>query len=248
MLDRSLAWDGCVNVRDLGGFPTEDGAETRWGRIIRADSVRSLSEPGWKALAEHGVRTVVDLRSYGELARDKPVEAPVEAVHISVMAEHDDPVWQEIDELAERGERDGALEVEIFYRESLRRWGGRFAEAVAAVADAPPGGVVVHCAGGRDRTGLVAAFLLRLADVGVGDVAADYALSSGYLEPHWRAWVDEAGDEAERARRLRRSETPADAMRNVLAALEREHGSIAGFLSSHGLDHETIARARARLR
>jgi protein tyrosine/serine phosphatase len=242
---RDLAWDGCLNVRDLGGHVTEDGVETRWGSVIRSDSVRTLSEAGWDALVAHGVARIVDLRSHGEREEDPPHEVPVEVVHVSVMAEHDDAVWQEIERAAD-GEPE--RETEVFYLESLRRWGDRFAEAIAAVADAPDAPVVVHCRGGRDRTGIVAALLLRLAGVALADAAADYALSSAKLEPHWRRWVDDAPDEAERERRLRFSATPAATMLAVLEALEREHGSVAGFLREHGVSDETVARARARLR
>jgi protein-tyrosine phosphatase len=243
--ERHLAWDGCLNVRDLGGHATADGHVTRFGSVIRADSVRTLTDAGWESLVAHGVRTIVDLRSHGELAKDPPRDVPVEVVHVPVMPEHDDPVWDEIDLVtaAEAGR-----ETEIFYVESLRRWGDRFAAAVAAVAHAESAPVVVHCQGGKDRTGLVAALLLRLAGVSRTDAADDYALSSANLESHWRPWVEAAPDEVERARRIRMMSTPAAAMLGVLDAIEREHGSAAGFLRGHGLSEETVERARARLR
>lgn len=244
MRERRLAWDGCLNVRDLGGHATEDGASTHWGSVIRADSVRALSDAGWDALVAHGVGTIVDLRSHGELAADPPWDAPVEVVHVSVLPEQDDPVWEELDHSAADAER----EKELFYVESLRRWGDRFAAAIAAIARAPDAPVVVHCQVGKDRTGLVSALLLRLAGVSAADVAADYALSSGNLEPQSRPWVDEASDDVERERRERLVATPAASMVGVLVAVEREHGSAAGFLRAHGLSDETIVRARARLR
>ncbi len=74
---RNLVWDGCVNVRDLGGHPTEGGRETHYGRIVRADTVRTLSEEGWRALLDYGIRTVVDLRTDRELEEDAPAELPV---------------------------------------------------------------------------------------------------------------------------------------------------------------------------
>jgi protein-tyrosine phosphatase len=52
MTERRLDWEGCLNVRDLGGHPTEDGGETRMGAIVRADSVRQLTEAGWAALVD----------------------------------------------------------------------------------------------------------------------------------------------------------------------------------------------------
>ncbi|MEX0673173.1 MAG: tyrosine-protein phosphatase, partial [Gaiellaceae bacterium] len=70
MRTRELVWDGCVNVRDLGGLPTGDGRTTLFERVVRADSVRQLTEAGWQALAEYGVRRIVDLRWHDELAQD----------------------------------------------------------------------------------------------------------------------------------------------------------------------------------
>ena len=79
---RDLAWDGLLNVRDLGGHPTEDGGETRFDSIVRADSVRQLSDKGWAALVDYGVKTIVDLRDDEELAADPPAELPVEVLHV----------------------------------------------------------------------------------------------------------------------------------------------------------------------
>jgi protein-tyrosine phosphatase len=245
MCERTLRWDGCLNVRDLGGHPTEDGGETLWGSVIRADSVRTLSREGWASLAAHGVRTIVDLRSDAERAEDGPDEALVDVVHVSVMAEPGDPVYAEMDTAARVA---GARGTEVFYLRSLDLWGDRFAAAVDAVGAAPPGGVAIHCQAGKDRTGLVVAFLLRLAGVSAGDVASDYALSSENLRPRWHPWVEEAENEEERRLRVRMSATPAEAMLGVLASLEREHGSIEGFLRFHGLNEGSVDRARARRR
>jgi hypothetical protein len=65
-MDRDLAWDGCHNVRDLGGLPAGGGRRTRWGAVVRSDTPDRLTEAGWAAAAAHGVRTIVDLRTPGE--------------------------------------------------------------------------------------------------------------------------------------------------------------------------------------
>ncbi len=247
MRERTLAWDGCLNVRDLGGHATEDGGETRWGSVIRADSVHSLTDAGWERLTAHGVATVLDLRSQGELAADPQRELELDVVHVPLVAEEGDPVWSEIREIGQRATGDVQVK-STFYLEVLRRWGPRFGAAVGAVAAARAGAVVVHCQVGKDRTGLVAALLLRLAGGSHADIAADYALSAPNLEERLRPWMAEAVDEAERERRVRQAASPAEAMENVLGALERDHGSIESYLRVHGLHDETIARARARLR
>jgi hypothetical protein len=56
-VDRQLNWDGCFNVRELGGFRAADGRETRWGAVVRSDSPERLTVAGWSALQAHGIRT-----------------------------------------------------------------------------------------------------------------------------------------------------------------------------------------------
>jgi protein-tyrosine phosphatase len=70
MRDRNLDWEGCFNVRDLGGLSTIEGRLTRWGAVVRADSLGHLTAAGWSALKAHGIRTIVDLRNDEELASD----------------------------------------------------------------------------------------------------------------------------------------------------------------------------------
>src|SRR6187551_3871899 len=176
MRDRTLAWDGCLNVRDLGGHPTEDGSFTRFGAVVRADSIRQLSDDGWEALADYGVGRIVDLRFHEELAADPPREVAVEVVHIPVFPHPETGAWEEIDKLS-RAAPDHATATRDVYLTLLLLLPERFAEAVAAVADAPEGAVVIHCTAGKDRTGLLTALLLRLAGVSIADIGDDYALS-----------------------------------------------------------------------
>src|SRR5262249_10839609 len=174
---RDLVWDGCLNVRDLGGLPTQDGGETRPGAVVRADSVRQLTDEGWQALVDHGIRTVVDLRGHDEREWDPPQELPVEVVHVPFF-ESDAAEWQAISaELASAvaagpGPPAATREVYLIFLEHFR---ANVAAAVRAVANAPSGGVVIHCVGGKDRTRLLSAFLLHLAGVDDDDIAADYA-------------------------------------------------------------------------
>lgn len=218
-MSRVLAWDGCVNVRDLGGLPTESGGETRRRSIVRADNVRRLSDAGWDALVAYGVRTVIDLRAEEELADDPPREPTVTVVRVALMGEDDS---RYIAELA--GRIDGLPlreQYRVWYLDTLERHAEAVVRALAAVADAPEGGVLVHCAGGKDRTGLVAALLLRLVGVPAAAVAEDYAATEG--------------------------EAPREAMADVLAELERRHGSVEEYLRDGGLDESRVARLRELL-
>jgi protein-tyrosine phosphatase len=245
--DRTLAWDGCLNVRDLGGHPTEDGSVTRYGAVVRADSIRLMTEEGWAALTDYGVGRIVDLRFHEELEADPPRDLEVEVVHVPVFPHPDTGAWIELDKLSAAAP-DHATATRDVYLAVLMLLPECFAAAVAAVADAPRGAVVVHCTAGKDRTGLVTALLLRLAGVSIADIAADYAVSGANLRERARPWIEEAETEEELRRRERISATPAEAMAGVLEELQRRYGGVAGYLREGGATEEMLERARVRLR
>ncbi len=110
-----------------------------------------------------------------------------------------------------------------------------------------PQGVLIHCMAGKDRTGLLTALLLRLAEVPISEVAADYALSAERLLTWSTPWIEGAENEEERRRRARISQTPAPAMVAVLEELERRHGGARDYLSTAGLEEGTAQRIRQRL-
>ena len=250
MQPRDLVWDGCLNVRELGGLPTRDGGETRLGAVVRADSVRQLSDEGWQALVDHGIRTVIDLRGEHELADDPPAHVSVRVVHVPFM-EANEAEWREIEDELEAAVA-AAPDIETSTRDVylifLERFRSNAAAGVRAVAHAPAGGVVIHCVGGKDRTGLLAAFLLHLAGVDDAEIAADYALSEERLRPRHEAWFAAAETEDELARLQRIARTPAGSMAGVFAELEARYGGVEEYLRSAGVTDEELDLVRARLR
>jgi protein-tyrosine phosphatase len=241
----ALAWEGCVNVRDLGGLPTEDGRRTRLGGVVRSDNVRRLTDEGWRALAEHGVQRIVDLRFPEELEEDQPRDVDIDVVHVSVLGAGFDPEYVEELDAHLASVDDVADHYAWSYVDFLERYRERFGEAFAAIADAE-GTVVVHCLAGKDRTGLVAAILLRLAGVDHATIGADYALTAGNLRERWEAWLQEAPDE-ERAKLEKLQHTPAEAMARVVQEIERRYGDVASYLRAAGLTDAQVERLRERL-
>lgn len=247
---RDLVWDGCLNVRDLGGLPTRDGGTTRLGAIVRADSVRQLSEDGWQALVDHGVRTVIDLRNRDELLDDPPGDVPVEVVHVPFLSgdkAERDALGEDLD-AAVAAAPDVPKATRDVYLIFLERFQVNVAAAIRAIAHAPDGGVVIHCAGGKDRTGLLSAFLLHLAGVDDEEIAADYALSEDRLRPRHERWFEAAESEEELERLRRIAQTPAASMVGVFGELERRYGGVEAYLRSAGVSDEELRLVRARLR
>jgi protein tyrosine/serine phosphatase len=247
--ERDLVWDGCLNVRDLGGHRTSDGGETKFGAIVRSDSVSQLTEAGWQALVAHGVRTVVDLRGDHEREEDPPRELPVDVVHVPFM-EASEEEWNEIApeiEAASAAAPDVATSTRDVYVIFLERFKANVAAGVRAVARAQEGGVVVHCAGGKDRTGLLTALLLHVVGVSEQEIAADYALSEERLRPRHEAWFEAAESEEELVRLQRIAQTPAGSMLGVFHELERLYGSVDDYLLSARVEEEDLERVRSRL-
>jgi protein-tyrosine phosphatase len=231
---RVLAWDGCVNVREIGGLPTEDGGEIQPRVVVRADSIRGLTDTGWQALEEYGIALAIDLRSDHELEDDPDREAPIPVVHIPIdpnahWAAFNFPTMQE------------------GYEALLDHFPEAFARAVETVATTD-GPVVLHCAGGRDRTGIAVALMLRLAGVHPEEIAADHALSDESWAPHNEAWFAEAEDEAERERRKRVAKPAGRTMVDVLAEIDRRFGGPRQYLTAAGASEANLDRLVLRLR
>ena len=239
-----------MNVRDLGGLPTADARETRYGAVVRADSVSQLSDEGWRTLVDYGIRTVIDLRGDHEREDDPPAELPVEVVHVPFM-EASEAEWEEIGaelEAATAAAADASTATRDAYLIFLERFKSNVAAGVRAVAKASEGGLVVHCVGGKDRTGLLVAFLLHLAGVAKEEIATDYALSEEHLPPRHEAWFAAADSEEEIERLRRIAHTPSASILGVFAELERRYGSVEGFLRDAGVSRKELALAAARLR
>ncbi|MEM7338996.1 MAG: tyrosine-protein phosphatase [Actinomycetota bacterium] len=177
--ERALTWDGLVNGRDLGGLATAHGPVLP-GRLLRTASVHTLTARGWEQLLSHGVSTIIDLRHQWEIDRATPERGLVPgSVHRQV---HPLEPPGYVEEWVARGQQ-WKLRTPRFYAEFLEDHPTRVAAVLTAIADAPPGGVVVHCQGGRDRAGLVVAMVLRLLGADLDVITADHWASYDRDEP-----------------------------------------------------------------
>jgi protein-tyrosine phosphatase len=236
-VSRHLDWDGCFNVRDLGGLRTIGGGRTRWGAVVRADGLDRLTPAGWSALCAYGVRTIVDLRNDDEVPTRgaQPSPAHLTTVRVPLDDLADTRVWEPIWSARLEGSP-------LYYRPFLDRKPERCAAAIAAIARAEPGGVAVHCVGGRDRTGLVTLLLLALVAVEPKEIALDYELSSTRLRPLWAARGDPDPGPAIAARLARRGTSARALLLDLLAWLDAD-----SYLRGAGLTAEDLSAVRGKL-
>jgi protein-tyrosine phosphatase len=173
MNERVLVWDGCRNVRDLGGLNTNDGRMTRWRAVVRSDTPALLTAAGWSALYAYGIRTIITLRTHG-LQEDELNITPPHPDLVAIQV----PIEDLTDtEFVQQWIDTDLWSTPLYYKDALRRWPERHAAAISAIAQARPGGVLFHCIRGNDRTGIIALLLLALVGVTPEDIIADYELS-----------------------------------------------------------------------
>ena len=233
---RHLPLESSYNIRDVGGYTTSDGYTTRWRTFLRADSLHRLTPASQQYLIDYGLRTIIDLRYERELATAPDVFAnssEVNYVNISLMAE-----------AAPNAERRYWPDLESLYKYIL----DERQEVVKAVFDvmtqeAFP--VLIHCTAGKDRTGIITALMLGLADVNHAIIAEDYALTAyfgGGMFDQFRAQAAEAGrDMAILERYL---EAKPEAMLNTLAHLEATYQNVPTYLQHIGLTTTQLNRLR----
>lgn len=167
-----MTWPGARNHFDLGGLPLTDGGETASGHVWRSAAPEWMTTAGWQAAHRAGLATIVDLRNSDERGRkpEHPDINPSTMDGIAVVhAPTEDP--DDVEFMATCGPW---LDHPRSWAPNTEMYPEKFARVFTAIADSP-GPLLIHCAGGKDRTGLVSAMLLQLAG------ATREAIVEGYV-------------------------------------------------------------------
>jgi protein-tyrosine phosphatase len=270
--DRWVRLDGTTNMRDLGGLPTADGGRTVPGRILRSDNLQTLSpDDVERLLGEFGLREVIDLRTTAEILLEGrgPLRRIPEVTHrhfslipelghhTDVFAvEEDDPMgglpsgWTESLLPRQTAAHDQAEPPAVrSYLGYLADRGDHVVGALRALATPEPGASVVHCAAGKDRTGVVVALALAVTGVPHEEIVADYAMTADVIDALVAKLAASPTYAEDMELRDVASHTPrAETMDRVLTLLDERFGGPVGWLETHGFGAGEQAVLRARLR
>jgi protein tyrosine/serine phosphatase len=252
-----LSWielEGAVNARDTGGLPLSEGGATRPGRLLRSDNLQDLTPGDIKILVDElNLRTVVDLRTQfevdGEGAGPLLSNPAVSVHHLSLLkdwpkrpADEQEAQNQEI--LPGQGTK---AEPRKTYSKYLLGRPDAVVEALKLIAHSD-GASLVHCAAGKDRTGVVVA--LALAEVGVtrDAIVRDYVGDSDRIakvvarltgSPTYD-WVTKAPDVSKQI-------PVAKTMEEFFGDLDAEFGGPRGWLRNHSWTEDDAAALRRNL-
>jgi hypothetical protein len=250
-VDRWLTFEGIDNVRDVGGLPVRGGGRTRTGVLLRSAALRTVTPNDLARLVDEiGLRLVLDLRSPTEIDRDGPTavaRAGVETLELTF-------IGASRDALPEADETDADRMIR-HYLGYLADHPANVVEGVRRLAAEDAGPTLVHCAAGKDRTGMLVALVQEAVGVERAAVIEDYVLSAEKVEQIFRRRVESLGEEmpADVDRHKPRAET----MVAVLDRLDADYGrdpakggvdsGAAGWLRANGLDDADLARLREHL-
>ena len=254
---REVAACGLYNMRDLGGLPRRNGGHTRSGVFFRADDLSALTGAGVTAVLDAGVRTVIDLRRVADTQRQPNPLREVSAVRyhrVDMIGPQYrvDPATLDVEQV------DDATGMPRFpvYRQfrHYSDWLVERAEAIAAImrllAQRHAGPTLFHCQGGKDRTGVIAALLLTLADVPELVIAADYGHTARNGLARLRDLsIDTPGLPVVRDERTyQRAFCPPELMPILLHWLRTCYGGVERYLRRHcGLTEGEIGVLRDKL-
>ena len=241
--DRWLQFDGLSNARDIGGLPLIGGGHVRPGVLLRTEALDHLSPGDVRRLLEvHGVRQVLDLRTDSERVRHGRGELFAAGVdtHLLSFIPEEGRALPELD-----------ADLDPMVRNYLAYLGDRGAnvvEGVRRIAGLRDGATVVHCAAGKDRTGVLVGLVETIAGVPREDVVADYAMSATRIEQMFRRWTTAVGEQMPEPDEIDRHRPRAEVMRRFLEILDDRHGGPVAWLQANGLTDVERDRLRSRLR
>ncbi|MEV4838984.1 tyrosine-protein phosphatase [Nonomuraea sp. NPDC049486] len=218
---RHIKFANIHNFRDVGGYATADGRSVRWQRLYRADSLGWLAGEDLDTFRALRVRTVIDLRNpfeaekYGRV----PEEHGLAYHNLPIEGRRWDFALYEEDRGVARYLADRYLEVTEDGVANLRT-------AMETICRADSAPVVVHCAAGKDRTGLLLAIVLSLLGVAEDDIVTDYALTGLATDRFIADWTARHPDGTLWPGF---GLAPAEAMRLFLTDLRARHNSIESY-------------------
>lgn len=227
---------GMVNVRDVGGLPAGKEGRTCHGVLYRSDAPRQddVAPPG---LADWPPALVLDLREPNGPIEGHPLVGPgTDVVQVPLLAGPHVGDWRLIPSL------------EDLYLGSLERAGARVAEVLTLLTGAS-GPALVHCAAGKDRTGVLVAILLRAAGVSRQGVLEDYLRTEQNVPALLErlAWDISLLEEEDRLRAQHLAGTSESALLAVLDELDAAPGGVSGWLQARDVPAATIDAWTRRL-
>jgi len=240
-VNRRIDLEGCLNFRDLGGYPTANGGRVRWRQVFRSDGLHAISDTDVARLRDDiALADIIDLRSTAELASEGRGPLAAQPIRFHHLPLFDGDVTESREQAAEINLGDRYVLMAEYAAE-------RIAAVIRTIATSD-GPSVFHCAAGKDRTGVISAIILGLVGVEDAVIVGDYVATQETLEA-----ITDRLMSLEGYRKMLAILPPdtmhanPETMTALLDQLRAKYGSMQGYVAAAGLEPAVVARLRDRL-
>ncbi|MDR2388515.1 MAG: tyrosine-protein phosphatase [Tannerellaceae bacterium] len=227
---RSLQMDSIQNFRDMGGYLSDRGLSTRWGKVYRSGDIHRLSERDTLRMNALGIKTIIDLRTEQEVSVSPPGYAGAQTVHIPISMNTSEIMSRIREGRVRKG--DGSLFMQDLYLQFIAPDNARaFARALQLFLDEANYPILFHCSMGKDRTGFLAFLLLSALDVPEETILSDYVATNNFTDlSRYASLVQGLDTDAQEAMTMILSAHEAF-LDPVFRRIKKEYASIGQYLS-----------------
>lgn len=228
---RRIVLENIINCRDLGGHPCSDGGTTKFGKVLRAGIPKPPTQNDIKLIKDYGISTIIDLRGDNESQR---MPSPFKGLdgcnyhHASLL------------EISPAKTADETKLID-FYKRSIDKHKENFAKIFSIFSETQDN-LMFHCFFGKDRTGILAAFLLRLAGVAIEDIVADYQITFAYLKPFYDKEI-ESNSGLIWETNMEHLQSDAQTILGLLKYVDSKYGGIKSYLRECGVSEQELVNA-----
>ena len=239
---REIKFEAVGNFRDLGGYRALDGRTVAWRRIFRSANLGDMTANDLDRMSnEVGLRAVLDLRGKAEVEKQGTgLLTDSKITYYNVTLGSDDRGGPPHEEAYQDIHNMGELYFSMIRKEEV---GKRMVKAFNVLSEPANYPLVFHCYAGKDRTGMLASFLLSVLHVSDEDICKDYALSTPYAEILRNRMKNETDSDGKPVNipDFFWQATP-DLIGIFLNAIRREYGSPREYLLKHGAESSLFDR------
>jgi protein-tyrosine phosphatase len=239
---REINFDGIINCRDIGGYRAEGGRIVAWRRLFRSGYVHPMTEHDLNRLKEElKLTSVINLRR-NKAGQQKEVsllsDAGIKYYNAPFFSYQQEELGLDFSNMGEA----------FLFRIRHKEYAKPIIDALEIIADPKNLPLLFHCGAGKDRSGLVAAFVLSVVGVAESDIIADYILSAPYMREMVAGMMNDSNTpEEEKNLPAYTWEATAESMALFLTGLKREFGSARGYLKMNGADKSLFGRLEKAL-
>ncbi len=235
---RHLPLEGAYNIRDLGGYETSDGHTTRWGQYLRSDTLANLPQASADTLVEYGIRNIIDLRRSAELQfKPSPFIGNEAVTYYHQNMSGDIPLEgrDALVEIEDQAERRSRVYCQILDQRQ------HILHQIFSILAQPDGlPALAHCNAGKDRAGIVAAFVLDISGVARETIVDDYTLTAKYNVVRYLEQNPDLAANGYTRKDYQDMACDPRSMELTLDYLDANYGGVQGYLKHVGVTDEQL--------